>query len=157
MGEKLRERKILARLPEMYLARAGNFLECTDRTTEMGRAVMDRIDSILADLGGSEDVTTVKYSQVRDFVCLDMLVSGFALDLMAGKAIDLGALTSVINCKTGVARMLGLERRAGKGEDLDSYLRRTAEAARARGAASSSNGSKPNGTKYEPSAVEGQT
>jgi hypothetical protein len=73
-----------------------------------------------------------------------------------GQAGRPGALTTVINCKTGVARMLGLERRAGKGEDLDAYLRRTAaEAVRARQAASSSNEKKANGTHSKGSQCEG--
>jgi hypothetical protein len=99
-------KKLVMTLPEEY---RGDFLSCLDRSTPMGQAMHERCEQVTADLG--DDPSTVKRSTARDWAGLDVLVESLFCRVNAGEPLDIGALTQLINTKTGIARMLGLARR----------------------------------------------
>jgi hypothetical protein len=101
--------KLMMTIPEGY---RGDFLSCLDRSTPAGQAMHERLTSVIADLGGDDNVATVKRSTARDWACLDVLVESVFCRAATGEKIDIGALNHLVSTKLGAARLLGLERRA---------------------------------------------
>ena len=101
--------RLLASIPDRYTP---DFMERLDKRTVLGRAVVDRYDAIVADLGGDEALTNIKRSLVRRFTWFEVMIEGMECRAAAGEGVDIGAWTQLTNSWLGIARMLGLERRA---------------------------------------------
>jgi hypothetical protein len=100
--------RLLAKIPPNY---APDFMDRLDRRTVLGRAVVDRYQAIVADLGGMENLTTIKHSLVRRFVWFETMLEGMECSAASGESIDIGAWTQLTNTWLGIAARLGLERR----------------------------------------------
>lgn len=111
--------RLLASIPEKYTP---DFMDRLDKRTVLGRAVVDRYEAIIADLGGSDALTTIKLSLVRRFVWFETMIEGMECDAAAGKAIDIGSWTQLTNSWLGIARLLGLERKAKPTRRLREHL-----------------------------------
>jgi hypothetical protein len=107
-------------IPEVY---RGDFLNTLDQTKPVGQAMHDRFGMVLADLGGDANIATVKRSTARDWACLDVLIESLFCRLADGKKVDVGALTQLLNSKLGLARQLGLERKARTVRSLHEVMR----------------------------------
>lgn len=83
-----------------------------DKRTVLGRAVLERYQSVLSDLGGEDALTTIKRSLVRRFTWFEVMIEGMECRAAAGEGVDIGAWTQLTNSWLGIARMLGLERQA---------------------------------------------
>jgi hypothetical protein len=116
-----RERKLSASLPENY---APNFMTQLDMRTVLGRAVRERHDAILTDLGGAESLSTIKLSLVRRFVWFEAMIEGMECRAAASEPIDVGCWTQLVNSWLGIARILGLERRPKRLPSVQEYLKR---------------------------------
>lgn len=101
--------KLLAQLPRDY---EPDFMERLDMRTVLGRSVLNRYQAVMADLGGEDNLTTVKRSLVRRFTWFEVMLEGMECQMAGGKPIDIGAWTQLTNSWLGIARMLGLERKA---------------------------------------------
>lgn len=101
--------KLLAAIPAKYRP---DFIERVDRRTVLGRAVYNRYHSVIADLGGDEALSTIKRSHVRRLVTLECMIEGIECHALAGEPVDVGCWVQMVNSWLGVARVLGLERKA---------------------------------------------
>jgi len=89
-----------------------------DKRTVLGRAVVDRYEAVMSDLGGIEALSTVKRSLVRRFTWFEVMLEGFECRMASGESIDLGAWTQCCNSWLGLAKALGLDRRAKPARSL---------------------------------------
>jgi hypothetical protein len=105
------------------VAYRGDFLSCLDRSKPVGQAMHDRLAMVIGDLGGEDNVATIKRSMARDWACLDVLVENLFCRLVDGEKVDAGALTQLMNTKTGLARLLGLARRPKQVRTLHQVMR----------------------------------
>ena len=101
--------RLLATIPAQYRP---DFMERLDRRTVLGKAVSQTYGAVVADMGGAENLTTVKLSLVRRFVWFETMIQGMECQAAAGEAVDIGSWTQLVNSWLGIARMLGLERKA---------------------------------------------
>jgi hypothetical protein len=111
--------KLLSRIPADF---RGDFMTIIDRNTPVGQAMHDRCAMVVTDLGGDDNLSTVKRSTARDWAGLDVLVESLLCRLAAGEEIDAGSLVQLMNTKTGIARMLGLDRRPKQVRSLAEYM-----------------------------------
>jgi hypothetical protein len=107
--------KLLAQLPADYTA---DFMERLDQRTVLGKAVVARFTAVVSDLGGEDNITTVKRSLARRFTWFEVMLEGMECRMAAGEQIDIGAWTQLTNSWLGIARMLGLERKAKRVRSL---------------------------------------
>lgn len=112
--------KLLAQLPRDYEA---DFMERIDRRTVLGKSVLQKFTAVVADLGGEESLSTVKRSLVRRFTWFEVMLEGIECRMASGEEIDIGAWTALTNTWLGIARMLGLERRARAVKTLRDVMR----------------------------------
>jgi hypothetical protein len=101
--------RLLATIPTKYRA---DFIERLDKRTVLGKAVHDRYQAVVADLGGEEALSTIKRAHVRRLVTLESMIEGIECRALAGEEVDAGSWTQFLNSWLGVAGRLGLERRA---------------------------------------------
>ena len=101
--------RLLASIPAKYTP---DFMQRLDKRTVLGKAVLDRYQSVVADLGGEDALTAIKRSLVRRFTWYEVMIEGMECRAAAGEGVDIGAWTQLTNSWLGIARMLGLERRA---------------------------------------------
>lgn len=111
--------KLLAAIPKNY---SPDFMDRLDKRTVLGRAVRERFEAICTDLGGVEGMATVRLSLVRRFVWLESMIEGFECRAAAGEEVDIGTWMSLINSWLGIARLLGLERKAKKVRRLHDHM-----------------------------------
>lgn len=101
--------RLLASIPEKYTP---DFMDRLDRRTVLGKAVSQTYHAVVSDLGGDDNLTTVKRSLVRRFVWFETMIQGIECRAAAGDPVDIGVWTQLTNSWLGIARMLGLERKS---------------------------------------------
>lgn len=112
--------RLLASIPPKYTP---DFMDRLDRRTVLGKAVVDRYQAILADLGGESNLTAIKRSLVRRFTWFEMMIEGQECRAAAGEGVDIGTWTQLVNSWLGIARLLGLERKARTTRTLREHMR----------------------------------
>lgn len=112
--------RLLASIPAKYTP---DFMERLDKRTVLGRAVRGRYAAIVNDLGGIENMTSIKLSLVRRFTWFETMIEGMECRAAAGEGVDIGAWTQLTNSWLGIARMLGLERRQRHVRSLREHLK----------------------------------
>ena len=95
--------RLLASIPEKY---EPDFMSRLDKQTVLGRAIVDRYEAVIADLGGEDGLTTIKRSLVRRFTWFEVMIEGMECRMAQGEQIDIGRWTQLTNS------WLGLERKA---------------------------------------------
>ena len=94
--------------------RAG-FLAELDGRTELSRALRANYDAIVADIGGPGEVGHIKASLIERFCWLEAILQTLEHDLASG-AIDksdaVGKWIQAVNSLSGLAKVLGVERKA---------------------------------------------
>lgn len=103
-----RSAKIMATIPDKYTP---DFAERLDKRTSIAKAILERIETIETDLGGTEALSHARRSLIRRTVWLEAVIEHSEQKLAAGEGIDLGGHTQAINTLLGLYRLLGLERR----------------------------------------------
>ena len=101
--------RLLAAIPEKY---SPDFMDRLDKRTVLGRAVLERYQAVMCDLGGEEALTTIKRSLVRRFTWFEVMIEGMECRAAAGEELDIGSWTQITNSWLGIARLLGLERKS---------------------------------------------
>lgn len=101
-------------LPEKFQA---GFLNALDGRTELARALRDNYKAIVEDIGGVAEVGHVKSALVERFVWLEATLQTIEQDMATG-AIDRSEAVSrwiqAVNALTGLAKVLGVDRRSDK-------------------------------------------
>ena len=91
------------------------FLAELDGRTELSRALRGNYTAIVADIGGPDEVGHVKAAVVERFVWLEAVLQTIEHEMATGKidkAEALGRWIQAVNSLTGLAKVLGIERRA---------------------------------------------
>lgn len=101
--------RLLAAIPDKY---SPDFMDRLDKRTVLGRAVVDRYEAVIGDLGGETNLTTIKRSLVRRFTWFEVMIEGMECRAAAGEELDIGSWTQLTNSWLGIARLLGLERKS---------------------------------------------
>lgn len=117
--------RLLASIPEKY---EPDFMARLDRRTVLGRSVANRYHAVIEDLGGEDNLSTLRRSLVRRFTWFEVMLEGMECRMASGEEVDVGAWTQLTNSWLGIARMLGLERQARRGRTLHEHLNGTAKA-----------------------------
>lgn len=117
--------KLLVALPERY---SPDFMDRLDRRTVLGRSVLEKYTAILQDLGGEDSLATIRRSMVRRFTWFEVMIEGMECRAAQGEEVDIGAWTQLTNTWLGLAKTLGLERRAKKTRTLREVMNGTAPA-----------------------------
>jgi hypothetical protein len=107
--------RLLAAIPEKY---SPDFMDRLDKRTVLGRAVLERYQAVMCDLGGEEMLTTIKRSLVRRFTWFEIMIEGMECRAAAGEEIDIGSWSQLTNSWLGIARLLGLERKSRPARSL---------------------------------------
>jgi hypothetical protein len=68
-----------------------DFMERLDRRTVLRKAVFEHFESVVADLGGENNLSTIKLSLVRRFTWFEAMIQGIECRAAAGEEIDIGA------------------------------------------------------------------
>ena len=99
------------------------FLLRLDQRTELARVLRDRYDAVAADLGGEDELSTIKAGLVERYVWLESIIQGTEHQLAliqqgddpAAAARAGGELVSrwiqAVNALLGIGKTLGIERR----------------------------------------------
>jgi hypothetical protein len=91
------------------------FLESLDKRTDLARALRANYDAIVADIGGLDDMSHVKKVLVERFVWLEAILQSIEHELVSGqidKSEALGRWIQAVNSLSGLAKVLGVERKA---------------------------------------------
>jgi hypothetical protein len=91
------------------------FLATLDERTALAKSLRANYERIVADVGGRDEVGHVKNALVERFVWLEAILSTIESEMAAGK-IDkgeaLGRWIQAVNSLAGLAKVLGVERKA---------------------------------------------
>ena len=94
------------------------FLATMDQRSAVVKQLRANYATIIEDLGGADEIAHIKSAMVERFVFLESLLQTIETDLASG-AIDrdaaLGKWTQAVNSLIGLARALGLDRKARDG------------------------------------------
>jgi hypothetical protein len=88
------------------------FLTTMDGRTDLARALRTNYDTIVEDIGGQEDVGHVKKSLVERFVWLEAILQTIEHEIAQGNIGKLGVWIQAVNSLSGLAKTLGIERKA---------------------------------------------
>lgn len=99
-------------LPPKFKA---GFLTAMDGRTDLARALRTNYEAIVADVGGREDVGHVKSALVERFVWLEAILQTLEHEMATGKLDKgeaLGRWVQAVNALSGLAKVLGVDRKA---------------------------------------------
>ena len=94
--------------------RAG-FLAELDGRTDLAKALRANYQQIVDDIGGAADLSHVKAALVERFVWLEAILQTIEHEMVSGKidkAEALGRWIQAVNSLSGLAKVLGVERKA---------------------------------------------
>jgi hypothetical protein len=90
------------------------FLAELDKRTDLAKALRANFNAVVEDVGGPQDVGHVKSALVERFVWLEAILQTLEHEMASGK-IDkseaLGRWIQAVNALSGLAKVLGVERR----------------------------------------------
>lgn len=91
------------------------FLTELDSRTGLAKALRATYQEVVADVGGEEDVSRVKQALIERFCWLEAVLQTLECEMAAGlidKAKVLGSWIQAVNSLSGLAKTLGIERKA---------------------------------------------
>lgn len=115
------------RLPDKYVP---GFLRKLDQRCEVSIRLTTAYVNVVADLGGEETLSHSKLALIERFVFLQGLLETWEAEIATNPTASaelVGKLVQATNAFVGLAKTLGLERRAKATIDLQTYLRGRAE------------------------------
>lgn len=99
-------------LPEKFKV---GFLATLDGRTDLAKALRANHDAIVADIGGAVEIGHVKSALIERFVWLEAILQTIESEMaqgQIGKAEALGRWIQAVNSLAGLAKVLGVERKA---------------------------------------------
>ena len=106
-----------------------DWIEAMDGRLATVKIVRARLAALLSDLGGAESLSYQEGAIARRLVWLEALCEKVESEIAEGKDADVNRYTQQVNTLIGVAKALGLKRRAKDALSLGDYLAARAEAA----------------------------
>jgi hypothetical protein len=100
------------------------FLGTMDHRTELARVLRANYETIAEDVGGRAELGHVKGALIERFVWLETILQTLEHEMASGKVemkATLGPWIQGLNSLTGIARVLGIERRP-RVVDLKTYV-----------------------------------
>ena len=110
MPRKSRKTKT-QQLPDKFKA---GFLNTLDGRTELARALRSNYQAVVADVGGQQELSHVKASLIERFCWLEAVLQTLEHEMASGiidKADALGKWIQAVNSLSGLAKVLGVERK----------------------------------------------
>ncbi len=83
-----------------------------DSRTQLAKSLQASYKAIAEDVGGGETVSHVKSALIERFVWLEAILRDIEQDLAKGEADKLGRWVQAVNSLSGLAKTLGVERKA---------------------------------------------
>jgi hypothetical protein len=119
-------------MPRLYIAKTGRkntshkpqslpakftpgFISDLDKRTDLAKALRVSYAQVVSDIGGREEVGHIKNALVERFCWLEAILQTLEHEMAQGqidKAETLGKWIQAVNSLSGLARVLGIERRA---------------------------------------------
>lgn len=102
------------------------FLEEMDRRTEIYKKLREAYDEVVEDAGGELNLTHAKLCLCERFVFLEACLQTWETMIAtnpAGTEQLLSRWIQGLNCLSGLAKTIGIERKAKKASDLKAYLK----------------------------------
>src|SRR4051812_18598348 len=113
MSTRTRARKRKATtLPDQFQA---GFLATLDGRSELARILRDNYKAIVNDIGSPDDIGHVKSALIERFVWLEAIIQTVEQEMatgVVGKSDALGRCIQGVNALSGLAKVLGIERKA---------------------------------------------
>jgi hypothetical protein len=97
------------------------FLATLDRRTDLAKALQQNYDDIVADVGGMEELSHVKSALVERFCWLEAILQQIEHEMANGeidKSEAIGRWIQAVNSLSGLAKVLGVERRSGSAKGM---------------------------------------
>lgn len=91
------------------------FLSDIDGRTELSRTLRGNFEQIVQDVGGASEVSHVKKALIERFVWLEAILQDIEQSLVSGemsKTEAIGRWVQAINSLTGLAKVLGIDRKS---------------------------------------------
>jgi len=107
---------------------AHGFLAELDQRTALYQELRGRLDALMADLGGADQLSYAQQALCQRAVWLEFWLQREEGKLAQGNEFDVGRWTQACNALAGILGKLGLERRAKPVPHLHDYLQQQAEA-----------------------------
>jgi len=112
------------KMPKRYET---NFLAKMDSRTHIFHLLNNAYKAIMSDLGGQESLSHIQLCLVERFVFLEFVLKSIEHQIVTEPKKKIGKLINrwiyAINCLTGLGKTVGLERRAKKIANLQSYIK----------------------------------
>lgn len=108
---KNKSHKVVA-LPAVFTK---GFLADLDGRTDLAKALRANADQIVTDVGGREEVSRVKGALIERFVWLEAILQTLEHEMAQGKiekSDALGKWIQAVNSLSGLAKVLGVERKS---------------------------------------------
>ncbi|MBA4411588.1 MAG: hypothetical protein C0397_19495 [Odoribacter sp.] len=103
-----------------------NFLARLDGRTENYKTLVSAYNNVMSDLGGEDNLSHVQHSLVERFVFLEFVMKHLEKRIVQNpkkREVILSRWIQGLNSLSGLARTIGLERRAKKIQSLQTYVR----------------------------------
>jgi hypothetical protein len=97
------------------------FLKTLDQRTGVARALREMRDAIVADLGGSDQLSVLQHALIEEAVWTHYRLRELRRRMAEGEDVD-GVYGQLVNTFSGLAAKLGLRRKARDVHDLQAYL-----------------------------------
>ncbi len=111
-GTRVNQRHKPQSLPAKFKV---GFLSVLDGRTDLAKALRASYEAVVNDIGGKDDVSTVKAALVERFVWLQAILQTLEHEMAQGltdKAEAIGKWIQAVNALSGLAKVLGVDRKA---------------------------------------------
>lgn len=100
-------------------------LDDMDGRTRAAQAVKATIDSLAADLGGEESLSTAEMAIIRRAAVCGAMAESIAVQWLTGEAVDPGTFSALSNNERRLLETVGLKRRPRDVTNLKDYVAKT--------------------------------
>ena len=91
------------------------FLAALDGRTDLAKVLRENYDNIVSDIGGTSEIGHVKGALIERFVWLEGILQSIEFEMVSGQASkteSIGRWIQAVNSLSGLAKVLGVERKA---------------------------------------------
>jgi hypothetical protein len=107
-------------LPAQY---GPNFVAMLDGRCRLAREVRDRLQGLVADLGGESGLSHAQRSLCKRAIWLEIVIEGEESRIGSGGGVDIAPHTQLVGSLLAIFKALGLKRQAREAK-LSDYLKR---------------------------------
>jgi hypothetical protein len=113
--------KIPRQMPVRYHE---DFASVMDGRSRLARAVRDRLEALISDLGGEDALSHAQISLCRRAVWIELMVEHEESRIAEGSGVDVQPHVALVSSLVSIYRVLGVKRQARQAR-LSEYLQRS--------------------------------